>query len=294
MVDLYIHLKVISRCLSVIYALVNYLSLFIIQIIETLLAIQANTLMEVNAINDSGLSPLDLLLIFPSEAGDREIQEILQKAGAIRSRDLTFSSSTPTPEPDHHQTSVNLPTTPETSISQQSNNVVNYFKFKKGRDSPGEARSTLLVIAVLVATATYQVGVNPPGNVWQDNDPVEGISSKGGLAGKSIWGSVNGIGFGLFMFFNSVGFTLALHMINMLTIKFPLQFELQICMAAMFSTYGTAVGSIAPNNLQLLVILVTTFLPLLVPVTARCFREHSRKLRKAVVNLFTRKNREQN
>ena len=43
---------------------------------------------------------------------------------------------------------------------------VEYFKFKKGRDSPGETRSALLVVAALVATTSFQFGVNPPGGVW--------------------------------------------------------------------------------------------------------------------------------
>lgn len=43
--------------------------------------------LEVNAINKSALTALDLLPIFPSEAGDREIVEILRGAGAIKARD---------------------------------------------------------------------------------------------------------------------------------------------------------------------------------------------------------------
>ena len=86
----------------------------------------------------------------------------------MRRRDVTLSPN-PTPEEPSCQTFVNnSPITPETH-TLRSNNLVGYFKFKKGRDSPGETRNALLVIAVLVATATFQVRVNPPGGVWQDN-----------------------------------------------------------------------------------------------------------------------------
>ncbi|KAH8492693.1 hypothetical protein H0E87_022062 [Populus deltoides] len=105
--------------------------------------------LEVNAINHTGITALDVILLFPSEAGDREIAEILRSAGAMRARD-TVPLLLPTAKP--------LPTTstPERCWSNRDN-LVEYFKFKKDRDSPSEARGTLLVIAVLVATATFQV-----------------------------------------------------------------------------------------------------------------------------------------
>lgn len=45
--------------------------------------------MEVNAVNQGGLTALDTLAIFPSEAGDREIEEILRNAGANRTNFLS-------------------------------------------------------------------------------------------------------------------------------------------------------------------------------------------------------------
>ncbi|TXG54499.1 hypothetical protein EZV62_019755 [Acer yangbiense] len=194
-------------------------------------------LLEVNAINQSGLTALDLLLMFSSEAGDREIQEILCNAGAMRTKDVTLSSIPSSPEP-FNQTLVNsTPGTPQ-ACTPRTDDLVEYFKFNKGRDSPGETRTALLVIAVLVATATFQVGVNPP-----------------------------------------VGFSLSLHMINMLTIKFPLQFELQICMAAMFFTYNTAVTALAPDNLWLFLTVVTSSLPAIMPLIAKSVRKYAKRAR---------------
>ncbi|KAK9200345.1 hypothetical protein WN944_015542 [Citrus x changshan-huyou] len=184
------------------------------QVIELLLGHQANASqgLEVNAINHSGVTAFDLLLISPSEAGDREIEEILRSAGATGMR-------------DDNQTSVdNLAvSSAETNPLRTKNDMTEFFKFKKGRDSPGETRSSLLVVAALVATTTFQFCVNPPGGTWQDNSTP---SSKAHIAGESIWGSTNTIAFCLYMFFNSLGFKLPLQMINILTTKFPLQFEL--------------------------------------------------------------------
>ncbi|KAK0591165.1 hypothetical protein LWI29_036389 [Acer saccharum] len=250
-------------------------------------------LLEVNATNQSGLTALDLLLIFPSEAGDREIQEILCNAGAMRTKDVTLSSIPSSPEP-FNQTLVNsTPGTPQ-ACTPRTDDLVEYFKFNKGRDSPGETRTALLVIAVLVATATFQVGVNPPGGVWSDNyipDQNNGTSSsnnKAHKAGRSILGSLNTTTFCLFMFFNSVGFSLSLHMINMLTIKFPLQFELQICIAAMFFTYNTAVTALAPDNLWLFLTVVTSSLPAIMPLLAKSVRKYAKMLRVLVLNLVRR------
>ncbi|KAJ8439757.1 hypothetical protein Cgig2_009581 [Carnegiea gigantea] len=125
----------------------------------------------------------DLLLIFPSEAGDRE-----KGAGALRAQDLALHITT-------HSSSAR-----GSLASQGVCNLVEYFSFHDGRDSPGEVRGTLLVIAVLVATATYQVGINPPCGVWQDD-------SQGQVAGISIMGSQNMVSYVLLVAFNSIGST---------------------------------------------------------------------------------------
>ncbi|KAL9422000.1 hypothetical protein AB3S75_034301 [Citrus x aurantiifolia] len=237
------------------------------QVIELLLGHQANASqgLEVNAINHSGLTAFDLLLIFLSEAGDREIEEILRSAGATGMR-------------DDNQTSTANPaaSSAETNPLRTKNDVTEYFKFKKGRDSPGETRSSLLVVAALVATTTFQFGVNPPGGAWQDNSIP---TSKTHIAGESIWGSTNTIAFRLYMFFNSLGFKLSLQMINILTTKFPLQFELQLCFLAMNFTYDTAVISIAPDGVKLFVILTISILPVVIGLAAYGFRLQRKRRR---------------
>lgn len=89
-----------------------------LQVIELLLGhgTYSSGRLEVNAINHSGLTALDLLLIFPSEAGDREVEEILRSAGAKRMRDVTPSES-PSPE-SYGQTAVNSPASAETTRQQ--------------------------------------------------------------------------------------------------------------------------------------------------------------------------------
>ncbi|KAK9913950.1 hypothetical protein M0R45_037749 [Rubus argutus] len=215
------------------------------QVVEWLIGIGTSTLggLEVNNVNHSGLTALDLLLIFPSEAGDREIYDTLRGAGALRAQDIM-----PSFDSNNHTLS-SFPEASETHQLQQPNDFIEYFKFKKGRDSPSDARTALLVVAVLVTTATFQAGLSPPNGVWQDTELNKNGSSTSGVpahyAGRSIMGSYSAVAFVCFVAFNSIGFSVSLYMINILTSNFPLQLELQICIIAMYCTYNTAVIDIA-------------------------------------------------
>lgn len=235
------------------------------QVIESLLGKEATTslVLEVNAINKSALTALDLLPIFLSAAGDREIVEIHRGAEAIKARDrdrhniLRPASSF---EFGNH-IQVSNPSASVTSLVQPKN-LVEYFKFKKGRDSPSDARNVLLVISVLVATATFQVGLSPPGGFWQD----------GSLAGRSSLGSNSEV--------TLTGFSVSLFTINILTTNFPLRFELQICMIAMFITYNNAVTTTELNGVKLFIIIFTSALPSMVALLAYGVRRLTLRLRK--------------
>ncbi|KAJ0113675.1 hypothetical protein Patl1_00072 [Pistacia atlantica] len=48
---------------------------------------------------------------------------------------------------------------------------INYFKFKIGRDQPSDARDALLLVAALIATVTYQAGMDPPSGIFLDKTP---------------------------------------------------------------------------------------------------------------------------
>lgn len=261
------------------------------QVIEFLLGdatIPGSGVTEVNLMNKTGLTALDVLLIFPSEAGDREIKEILHSAGAKRAQDIAFP---PSSFGTQNHARLNSTTTVET-CPMQPNNLVNYFRFHRGRDSPGEARSALLVIAVLVATATYQVGLSPPGGVWQDNSGTNQSNStatnKAHFAGQSIFSSLGIISFGIFVLFNSIGFSVSLYMISILTSKFPMHFELQICLLAMFFTYNTAIITISPDNLKIFLIVLTSILPLTVSLVAKWVREYVKKITKLAADMVNR------
>lgn len=216
--------------------------------------------LNVNAVNRSGLTALDVLLIFPSEAGDREIEELLRDTGARRAKDMVLSVSSSF-EPDTNQA---LQSHCE---SESADDLVEYFKFKKGRDSPSDARSALLVMAVLVATATFQVGINPPSGIWQDSDLHGNGTTPAHEAGRSILGSYSSVTYLLFVIFNSTGLSVSLYMLAVLTSGFPMQLEFQICAMALYFTYNTALATMAPEGTTTFIIVFSA----VVPSTTRYF-----------------------
>ncbi|KAJ0261806.1 Ankyrin repeat family protein [Hirschfeldia incana] len=245
------------------------------QVIEVLVEAipEESRTFEVNAMNKMGLSALDLLVMFPSEAGDREIYEKLIEAGAQRGRDIGGTTNV-------QRTTSSTSTCRERSMESQSHkDLVKYFTFKKHRDSPSEARSALLVVASLVATATFQASLTPPGGTWQDsyipdvsNNATSVVDTPAQLthiAGQSIMGTFNGIAFTLFVFFNTIGFSVSLSMINILTLGFPLRFQLQICMMAMYFSHNTAMTSVAPDHVKLYCVLITSILAAATPALMR-------------------------
>ncbi|KAK6804290.1 hypothetical protein RDI58_002074 [Solanum bulbocastanum] len=195
---------------------------------------------EMNSLNKGGLTPLEVLL---KESGDRDIEEILRTSGAVSAEPLQSSQQeglpqswvVPVQDPSNEQSSREQ--TRDDWPRSNSKKLQDFFKYNKTKDPPGKVRDTLLVIAILIATSTYQTVLSPPGGVWQDTYLPEGNKSNNNdvnmessrcIAGQSVMGTNNPISYGLFLVFNSIGFFVSLHTINFLTIGFPLQLELQV------------------------------------------------------------------
>ncbi|KAL6335096.1 hypothetical protein AAG906_026476 [Vitis piasezkii] len=62
-----------------------------------------------------------------------------------------------------------------------------YYRFDPSRDTPDSARNTLLVVGALIAAATFQAGINPPGGVWQDKKTVDGVTTHPGKVLTAIY-----------------------------------------------------------------------------------------------------------
>ncbi|KAK4738498.1 hypothetical protein R3W88_002195 [Solanum pinnatisectum] len=243
---------------------------------------------EVNSLNKGGLTPLEVLL---KESGDRDIEEILTVSGAVSAEHLQTSQQeglpqswvVPVQDPSNEQSSREQRSDTPRSNSKK---LQDFFKYNKTKDCPGKVRDTLLVIAILIATATYQTVLSPPGGVWQDtyspddnnSNSSDGMMSLQRIAGQSVMGTTNPISYGLFLVFNSIGFFVSLHTINFLTIGFPLQLELQISLVALIATYDTVMSAITPNRgISLLFTIFSIVFPVFLPHITKLLRNHCKK-----------------
>ncbi|KAH0726307.1 hypothetical protein KY290_002135 [Solanum tuberosum] len=263
----------------------------IIQVVDLLLDenFVAKGTIDVNSLNKGGLTPLEVLL---KESGDRDIEEILRTSGAVSAEDLQTSQQeglpqswvVPVQDPSNEQSSIEQ--TRDDGPRSNSKKLQDFFKYNKTKDCPGKVRDTLLVIAILIATATYQTVLSPPGGVWQDtywpdhnnSSSSDGIMSLRRIAGQSVMGTNNPISYGLFLVFNSIGFFVSLHTINFLTIGFPLQLELQISLVALIATYDTVMSAITPNRgISLLFTIFSIVFPVFLPHITKLLRNHCKK-----------------
>ncbi|KAK6285354.1 hypothetical protein POUND7_011533 [Theobroma cacao] len=120
---------------------------------------------NVNAINSSGFTPkdvLDLLLQSGGDCYDIQIHQIFQQAGAVKARDITTG-------PAHVQTEAENFNKKQKLLSPSSWNQWKEL-MKEVTESSTDTQNALMVVAVLIATITYQAILSPPSGFWSDPD----------------------------------------------------------------------------------------------------------------------------
>ncbi|TKY45950.1 Ankyrin repeat-containing protein [Spatholobus suberectus] len=221
----------------------------------------AKEVVEVNSLNEREMTPLDVLMLFQSEAGDLEIHTTLQKAGAKRGKDISSSgdnqvhtsnmgqSEAPVELEIIHdnQVSVTNTSTEQTGLPTRIlcwppiKEFGELFGYKHNKDSASDVRDIMLTVAALMATATYQAVLSPPGGIWQDD-------SNGHTAGKSIMATKEEGIFWMFILGNSIGFYTSLHMIACLTLGFPLQYPIFLLVFCISFNYSASMSSLVPSG----------------------------------------------
>uniref|UniRef100_A0A2P2LYR4 Uncharacterized protein MANES_01G088000 n=1 Tax=Rhizophora mucronata TaxID=61149 RepID=A0A2P2LYR4_RHIMU len=135
----------------------------------------------------------------------------------------------------------------------------------------GDFRSVVLVVAVLIATATYQAVLSPPGGYWQDSCP---HSSPPHVAGKMIMGSWESSYFGLH---NTAGFCASVCTIIVLVMGLPFAFIMEACTMFMSCSYFVSVFTIFPTLHLSTMFLLVMFGAVLIFFHLVAFEIHRRK-----------------
>lgn len=146
-----------------------------------------------------------------------------------------------------------------------------YFRFKLGRDSPSDARNTLLVVTTLIVAVTFQAAMNPPGGVWQDDkySPANCtvVTSDNNCtitrhAGTSVLYYRKKTGYELFLAVNTLAFSAATNTILYLLVDSPYQTEVMLCIGSTNFAFGAAVAAVhPPKPFKWGLISVAVFLP---------------------------------
>ncbi|KAL9226848.1 hypothetical protein vseg_002614 [Gypsophila vaccaria] len=170
-----------------------------------------NKKMEKNAINTSGMTAMDIHIRSKKGINSSEIWVPLKKAKALKAKTAL--------KPRHKH---------QTWLENQ--------------------RNALMVVASLIATMAFQVGISPPGGAWQDND--------GHIAGNSIMADLKKDQYNFLLISNTIGLISSLSVILLLISGLPcirlfvgiLMITLWIAVTATTISYVVSVNYLTGNS----------------------------------------------
>jgi len=218
---------------------------------------------EANTMNIIGYTHLDILEACnacPRDFKCIEIQNIPKEAGVKRSTDL--NSSVPL-APSGTGVDGAQQTRPRFRRWRGCVRLLLGKYWKHQENWMEETRGTLMVVATMMATITFQAGISPPGGVWQQNAyySIEGFNCKQDNiceAGTSVLSYSYPDIYLLFLGCNTTSFFASMCVILLVIIGFPLRRKLfiwlltsamTISVAFMTLTYSKAVILVTPNHI---------------------------------------------
>ncbi|XP_039012212.1 ankyrin repeat-containing protein BDA1-like isoform X2 [Hibiscus syriacus] len=179
-----------------------------IEIMKFLLSV---TGIEVNGLNAYGLTALDVLAQSRRGLKDFEMAESLRDAGALKAAEIYNSGP--------RTVRLRTETTPLFARDVPTNQPA------KKEDWLTRKRDSLMVVASLMATMSFQAGLTPPGGLWQDGliQAPQGNNITNGTheAGTSISAYRNQSYYGQYLAANTISFIASMSIILLLITGLP-------------------------------------------------------------------------
>lgn len=235
--------------------------LLCLQTIEYLL-LQPEIKTAATAMNRSDFTTLEMLDPWPRDFISLKIEEMLTESGVLRP---VYMNSTP-----QHAASPSIasPEQPNQSTNQERTNErrkiwenfwSKYLQFQGNWIE--ETRGTLMLVATVIATMTFQSAISPPGGVWQENTHAGGLNcTTYGVceAGTAVLAYAWPHEFIKFMTYNTISFFSSLGVVLLLISGFPLKnkvmmwvltLAMTVAVTFMALTYVFAQGLVAPYHI---------------------------------------------
>ncbi|GAB2250879.1 hypothetical protein Droror1_Dr00017129 [Drosera rotundifolia] len=176
--------------------------------------------LDKNALNSSGMTAMDIFTRGQRDTKkDREIRKILRGAKLLRA--ANFRS--------------------------------NWEKHTVWLENQ---RSTLMVVASLIATMAYQAGLNPPGGVWQDSQSAVSGTEPSHTVGTSVIARTHAYEYNMYMIVNTVSLVSSMSIILLLISGLPcrgfsvrmMMFFMWFAISAMTSSYLLSLYVLTPEE----------------------------------------------
>ena len=182
--------------------------------------------MEVNAVNENGFTALDIIQHTPRDMKGMEIRDCLVKAGGLSScrnmpalmgeGGITMVIEKPQLPP---------PPTAEKPPAARRDGAGMRIRSKSSenkKDWIKKKRDALMIAATLIVGMTFQIAVNPPGGVWdEDKNVVDVQNNSTMLAGTSIMAHYIPDYYKLYMACNTVCFVASLSIVFLVVSGVP-------------------------------------------------------------------------
>ncbi|XP_040995120.1 ankyrin repeat-containing protein BDA1-like [Juglans microcarpa x Juglans regia] len=212
---------------------------------------------DVNSVNSSGFTPkdvLELMLQSGDESSLYDLVEMFHHAGALKSGEMIATNQTLTACHRNDQAKYQHPDAnpPSRTIPSSSSRLSKIWKelTKEIEESSMESQNALMVVAVLIATITYQAMLSPPSGILSPEKRTKfgtHFTRRYVAPGEAAMANDPEV-FALFTVFNGIGFIASIGIISLLSKGFPLRAGLRLAMLSMTATFVIGVFYIAPTN----------------------------------------------